>query len=73
MKSDVATERRGLEQSRYQKLGNKIKNNTKVILFFFFFLYTFAWVNTIGPKMSNIIHTVLLFHKTTIMHICTVS
>lgn len=39
MKSDVATERRGLEQSRYQKLGNKIKNNTKVILFFFFSLY----------------------------------
>lgn len=32
MKSDVATER--LEQSHYQKLGNKIKNNTKVILFF---------------------------------------
>lgn len=34
MKSDVATEQRRLEQSHYQKSGNKIKNNTKVILFF---------------------------------------
>lgn len=55
MKSD-ATERWRLEQSHYQKLGSKIKNNTKVIIFF----YTYAWVNTIGPeKMSSIIHTVL--------------
>lgn len=45
MESDVATERRRLEQSHYQKLSNKIKNNTKVILFFFLLLPLYVFLS----------------------------